>query len=62
MGLPARLTLTIPGGWYSSEQDAGEFNVLNPTYGAGASFFFRDMIPVDPDGTHFATCPLRLRP
>ena len=46
------LTLDIPGGWHSNEQDAGEFNVLNPEYGSGGLFFFRDMIPVDPEGNH----------
>ena len=51
------LTLTIPGGWYSNEQDAGEFNVLNATYGAGGLFFWRDMIPVDPEGNPLADTP-----
>ena len=51
------LTLTIPGGWYSNEQDAGEFNVLNPKYGAGGLFFWRDMIPVDPEGNPLSEIP-----
>ena len=46
------LTMTIPGGWYSTEQDAGEFNVLHTRYGQGGLFFWRDMIPVDPEGNH----------
>ena len=51
------LTLTIPGGWYSNEQDAGEFNALNTTYGKGGLFFWRDMIPVDPDGNQLVDVP-----
>jgi hypothetical protein len=42
--------MAIPGGWYSTEQDAGEFNVLHTRHGQGGLFFWRDMIPVDPEG------------
>ena len=51
------LTVTIPGGWYSHEQDAGEFNLLNTDYGQGGLFFWRDMVPVDPDGNVIAGVP-----
>jgi hypothetical protein len=51
------LTMTIPGGWYSTEQDAGEFNVLHSRYGQGGLFFWRDMIPVDLDGNHLVDVP-----
>jgi hypothetical protein len=51
------LTLAIPAGWYSNEQDAGEFNVLHTNYGQGGLFFWRDMIPVDPEGNHLADVP-----
>jgi hypothetical protein len=51
------LTLTIPGDWHSNEQDAGEFNVLNTRYGNSGLFFWRDMIPTDPDGNHLAGVP-----
>jgi len=51
------LTMTIPGGWYSTEQDAGEFNLLHTKYGQGGLFFWRDMIPVDPDGNHLLDLP-----
>jgi hypothetical protein len=44
--------MAIPGGWYSTEQDAGEFNVLHTRHGQGGLFFWRDMIPVDPEGNH----------
>lgn len=51
------LTMTIPGGWYSNEQDAGEFNVLNTEHGQGGLFFWRDMVPVDPEGSVIAGVP-----
>ena len=51
------LTVTIPGGWYSTEQDTGEFNLLNADYGQGGLFFWRDMVPVDPDGNVIAGVP-----
>lgn len=51
------LTMTIPGGWHSKEQDAGEFNVLHTEYGNSGLFLWRDMIPVDPDGNHLVDVP-----
>ena len=51
------LTMTIPDGWRSTEQDAGEFNLLKTDYGQGALFFWRDMVPVDMDGKHRADFP-----
>jgi hypothetical protein len=51
------LTVTIPSGWHSTEQDAGEFNVLNTRYGNSGLFFWRDMIPTDPDGNQLAAVP-----
>jgi hypothetical protein len=49
--------MTIPGGWYSTEQDAGEFNVLHTDYGQGGLFFWRDMISVDPEGSQLHDVP-----
>ena len=52
------LTMYIPDGWNSTEQDAGEFNLLNPDFPDGSGlFFWRDVIPVEPDGTHITTVP-----
>jgi hypothetical protein len=52
------LTVYIPDGWNSTEQDAGEFNLINPDFPEGSGlFFWRDMIPVEPDGTHITTVP-----
>jgi len=51
------LTMAIPGGWTSTEQDAGEFNLLHPNYGQGGLFFWRDMTPVDLDGTLLLDVP-----
>jgi len=51
------LTMTIPGGWYSNEQDAGEFSLLNTRHGKGGLFFWRDMIPVDPEGQPLVDIP-----
>jgi hypothetical protein len=52
------LTMDIPGGWNSTEQDAGEFNLHNPDFPDGNGlFFWRDVIPVNPDGTHITTVP-----
>ena len=51
------LAMTIPGGWSSTEQDAGEFNLLNSSYGLGGLFFWRDMIPVDPEGNPLVDVP-----
>jgi len=48
----------IPDGWKSNEQDAGEFSLFNPDFPEGSGlFFWRDMIPVEPDGTHITTVP-----
>jgi hypothetical protein len=48
----------IPDGWNSTEQDAGEFNLQNPDFAEGSGlFFWRDVIPVEPDGTHITTVP-----
>jgi hypothetical protein len=48
----------IPDGWKSMEQDAGEFNLINPDFPDGNGlFFWRDVIPVEPDGTHITTVP-----
>jgi hypothetical protein len=44
------LTMAIPGGWYSTEQDAGEFSMFHADYGQGGLFFWRDVVPVDPVG------------
>jgi hypothetical protein len=53
-----RLTVYIPDGWNSTEQDAGEFNLINPDFPEGSGlFFWRDVIPVEPDGTHITTVP-----
>jgi hypothetical protein len=51
------LTMDIPDGWNSTEQDAGEFNLFNPDFPDSAVFFWRDVIPVEPDGTHITTVP-----
>jgi hypothetical protein len=52
------LTMYIPDGWKSTEQDAGEFNLQNPDIAEGSGlFFWRDVIPVEPDGTHITTVP-----
>ena len=52
------LTMDIPDGWNSTEQDAGEFNLINPDFPEGSGlFFWRDVIPVEPDGTHITTVP-----
>ena len=52
------LTMDIPDGWNSTEQDAGEFNLINPDFRDGNGlFFWRDVIPVEPDGTHVMTVP-----
>ena len=52
------LTMYIPDGWKSMEQDAGEFNLINPDFPDGNGlFFWRDVIPVEPDGTHITTVP-----
>ena len=52
------LTMYIPDGWNSTEQDAGEFNLFNPDFPDGNGlFFWRDVIPVEPDGTHIMTVP-----
>jgi len=48
----------IPDGWNSTEQDAGEFNLGNPDFPDGSGlFFWRDVIPVEPDGSHVMTVP-----
>jgi len=52
------LTMAIPGGWTSTEQDAGEFNLLHTSY-PGGLYFWRDMVPVDPAGTVIAGIPSR---
>ena len=50
--------MDIPDGWNSTEQDAGEFNLQNPDFPEGSGlFFWRDVIPVEPDGTHITTVP-----
>ena len=52
------LTMSIPDGWKSTEQDAGEFNLQNADFPDGNGlFFWRDVIPVEPDGTHIMTVP-----
>jgi hypothetical protein len=52
------LTMDIPDGWKSTEQDAGEFSLFNPDFPDGNGlFFWRDVIPVEPDGTHITTVP-----
>jgi len=52
------LTMFIPDGWNSTEQDAGEFSLFNPDFPDGNGlFFWRDVIPVEPDGTHIMTVP-----
>ncbi len=52
------LTMYIPDGWNSTEQDAGEFNLHNPDFPDGSGlFFWRDVIPVEPDGSHVMTVP-----
>ena len=50
--------MSIPDGWNSTEQDAGEFNLQNADFPDGNGlFFWRDVIPVEPDGTHIMTVP-----
>jgi hypothetical protein len=50
--------MDIPDGWKSTEQDAGEFNLSNPDFPDDSGlFFWRDVIPVEPDGTHVMTVP-----
>lgn len=51
------LTMAIPAGWYSTEQDAGEFNLAHLDLGTSGLLFWRDMIPVDLDGNHLANVP-----
>jgi hypothetical protein len=51
------LTMSVPDGWKSTEQDAGEFNLVNPDFPDSGLFFWRDMIPVQPDGTRLTTVP-----
>jgi hypothetical protein len=52
------LTMYVPDGWTSTEQDAGEFNLQNPDFPDGSGlFFWRDVIPVEPDGSHVTTVP-----
>jgi hypothetical protein len=52
------LTMDIPDGWTSTEQDAGEFNLQNSDFPDGSGlFFWRDVIPVEPDGSHVMTVP-----
>jgi hypothetical protein len=52
------LTMYIPDGWNSTEQDAGEFNLQNPDFPDGSGlFFWRDVIPVEPDGSRVTTVP-----
>ena len=52
------LTMFIPDGWTSTAQDAGEFNLINPDFAEGSGlFFWRDLIPVEPDGTYIPTVP-----
>ncbi len=48
------LTMTIPRGWYSTEQDAGEFNLAHPDYGNSGLLFWRDIVPVDLDGNELS--------
>ena len=52
------LTMSIPDGWTSAEQDAGEFSLQNADFAEGSGlFFWRDVIPVEPDGTRLASVP-----
>jgi len=52
------LTMYVPDGWNSTEQDAGEFNLQNPDFPDGSGlFYWRDVIPVEPDGSHVMTVP-----
>jgi hypothetical protein len=51
------LTMAIPAGWTSTEQDAGEFNLLHSKYGQGGLFFWRDMIPVNIGGDQLVDVP-----
>lgn len=51
------LATYIPDGWKSTEQDAGEFNLLNPDFPDSGVYFWRDMIPVRPDGTLITDVP-----
>lgn len=51
------LTMSIPDGWNSTEQDAGEFNLNSPDFPDSGLLFWRDVIPVEPDGTHVTTIP-----
>ena len=41
------LTVTLPAGWSSAEQDAGEFNLYRATNSdmASAIFFWKDLVP-----------------
>jgi hypothetical protein len=51
------LTLYIPDGWNSTEQDDGEFNLNHPDFPDSGLLFWLDMIPVEPDGTNVTTVP-----
>lgn len=51
------LTMTIPAGWYSTAQEAAEFNVLHPDQGDSGLLFWRDMIPVALDGSPITSVP-----
>ena len=51
------LTMYVPDGWNSTEQDAGEFNLNNPDFPDSGLLFWRDVIPVEPDGTRLTTVP-----
>jgi len=51
------LTMTIPAGWYSTAQEAGEFNVLHPDQGDNGLLFWRDMIPVALNGSQVTGVP-----
>ena len=50
------LRVTVPAGWYSDEQDAGEFNLHPVGQPDAAVFFWKDMVAAanDPAGTPLA--------
>lgn len=45
------LTITVPAGWQSDEQDAGEFNLFRTDHPNDALKLWKDVAPVTSDGT-----------
>ena len=45
------LTITLPAGWQTDEQDAGEFNLVRTEHPDDALKLWKDVAPVTSDGT-----------